>query len=267
MLSDRKPSAGNLLATTFGITDRDSATKSLPLIHEKEKEHARLVVDRPEIRDPQAGFEALGGRCESCGTCTDSCLKKLGLEHEDGSRSPSSISPKSEKMYSFFEKSLSLVSPSPSRLGNHLAVREKRSQSLATPGAMANVVQFQQMHERHAENHLVRTVNLATSNAVLSRITARLKAVTTTTQQESVEEVDEDVITRENSLDGQSSTATTEEELEVSVTPVNEGSRTPVLNLSRNMDQMNIQGTGDGLPSNEKSVMMVDISSSHQSLL
>ncbi|XP_047499478.1 cytochrome c1-like [Penaeus chinensis] len=118
-------------------------------------EHARLVVDRPEIKDQQAGFEALGGRCESCGTCDESCLKKLGLEHEDGSRSPSSISPKAEKMYTFFEKSLSLL------------------------------------HERRAEDHLLRTVNLAASNAVLSRITARLKAVTNT--QESVEEVDEEV--------------------------------------------------------------------------
>lgn len=149
------------------------------------------MVDRPEIKDQQAGFEALGGRCESCGTCDESCLKKLGLEHEDGSRSPSSISPKAEKMYTFFEKSLSLVSPSHSRLGDHLAAREKRSQSLATPAAMANVVHFRELHERRAEDHLLRTVNLAASNAVLSRITARLKAVTNT--QESVEEVDEEV--------------------------------------------------------------------------
>lgn len=69
------------------------------------------MVERPEIKDTQAGFEALGGRCESCGTCTEeSCLTKLGLQHEDGSRSPSSVSPKAEKMYTFFEKSLSLVS-------------------------------------------------------------------------------------------------------------------------------------------------------------
>lgn len=148
-------------------------------------------MDRPEIKDPQAGFEALGGRCESCGTCDESCLKKLGLEHEDGSRSPSSISPKAEKMYTFFEKSLSLVSPSHSRLGDHLAAREKRSQSLATPAAMANVVHFRELHERRAEDHLLRTVNLAASNAVLSRITARLKAVAN--PQESVEEVDEEV--------------------------------------------------------------------------
>lgn len=146
------------------------------------------------MKDQQAGFEALGGRCESCGTCTeDSCLKKLGLEHEDGSRSPSSISPKAEKMYSFFEKSLSLVSSSPTRSGSHLAVREKRSHSLATPAAMANVAQFQELHTRHAQNHLLRTVNMAASNAVLSRISARLRAVTSTTQQESVEEVDEDL--------------------------------------------------------------------------
>ncbi|MPC54207.1 hypothetical protein E2C01_048115 [Portunus trituberculatus] len=156
-------------------------------------EHARLMVERPEIKDTQAGFEALGGRCESCGTCTDSCLKKLGLEHEDGSRSPSSISPKSEKMYTFFEKSLSLVSSSPTRFGDHLVPREKRSHSLATPAAMANVVHFQELHSRHAESHLLRTVNMAASNAVLSRISARLKAVTTATQQESVEEVDEEV--------------------------------------------------------------------------
>lgn len=152
------------------------------------------MVERPEMKDQQAGFEALGGRCESCGTCTeDSCLKKLGLEHEDGSRSPSSISPKAEKMYSFFEKSLSLVSSSPTRSGSHLAVREKRSHSLATPAAMANVAQFQELHTRHAQNHLLRTVNMAASNAVLSRISARLRAVTSTTQQESVEEVDEDL--------------------------------------------------------------------------
>ncbi|XP_069976428.1 neuromodulin-like [Penaeus vannamei] len=94
-------------------------------------------------------------------------------------------------MYTFFEKSLSLVSPSHSRLGDHLAAREKRSQSLATPAAMANVVHFRELHERRAEDHLLRTVNLAASNAVLSRITARLKAVTNT--QESVEEVDEEV--------------------------------------------------------------------------
>ncbi|KAK7073981.1 hypothetical protein SK128_018183, partial [Halocaridina rubra] len=226
-LSDRKPSAGNLLAATFGIADPDSSTQSLPLIHEKEKEHARLIVDRPEIRDPQAGFEALGGRCESCGPCTESCLKKLGLEHDDGSHSPSSISPKSEKMYSFFEKSLSLVSPSPSRLGDHLTAREKRSQSLATPAAMANVVQFQQMHERHAEEHLVRTVNMATSNAVLSRITARLKAVASTSQQESVEEVDEDALSTDTLIKPGSSEISIVD-IDGSVTPVlSDGCRTP----------------------------------------
>ncbi|XP_042224588.1 uncharacterized protein LOC121868259 [Homarus americanus] len=96
-------------------------------------------------------------------------------------------------MYSFFEKSLSLVSSSPTRFGDHLAPREKRSHSLATPTAMAHVVRFQELHSRHAENHLLRTVNMATSNAVLSRISARLRAVTTATQQESVEEVDEEV--------------------------------------------------------------------------
>ena len=57
-------------------------------------------------------------------------------------------------MYSFFEKSLSLVSACPSRLGHH---REKpRSHSLATPAAVASVASFREFHDQRTQENLLR---------------------------------------------------------------------------------------------------------------